>query len=221
MLPNQSRLKPLVYAFKYSRLAASYLIGHRPPPGDVWITFDDGPHPFHTVSILNTLRRHNVHATFFWIGECAERHPDIVRRAVDDGHKVGNHSYSHPFLTHLSREAIQREIMRADAVLAPYYKGTRLFRPPHGNHDETVDQVVAEAGYQTVLWNLCTRDWHRLLQPRRWVDLGSLLVRIEGSGIVLLHADLAGTADHLDEFLSAFGAWGYASCNQTRCLLAR
>jgi peptidoglycan/xylan/chitin deacetylase (PgdA/CDA1 family) len=200
MLPSRSRLKPLIYALEGAELLASYAIGCR-QPREVWITFDDGPHPGHTTRILTTLHRHAVRATFFWIGESAERHPDIVRRAVDEGHHVGNHSYSHPFLTRLNREAIRREIMRADGVLAPYYQGPKLFRPPHGDHDDTVDQVAAEAGYRTVMWNLSTRDWHRPFQPRRWVDLGSLLVRLMGPSIILMHADLTGTADHLDRFL--------------------
>jgi peptidoglycan-N-acetylglucosamine deacetylase len=209
MTPSMSRFKTLGYACNGIGLLASY-IAKQPQTHDVWITFDDGPHPIHTVSILDTLRRHSARATFFWIGEQAERHIDIVRRAVDEGHHVGNHSYSHPFLTRLHRTAIVREIMRTDEVLAPYYNGARLFRPPHGDHDEIVDQVVEEAGYQTVLWNLSTRDWHRLLQPRLWVHVGSLLVRMEGSGIVLMHADLAGTADHLDQFLSRIQRRGAA-----------
>ena len=106
------------------------------------------------MSILDALQRHKVRATFFWIGEHAERHHDIVRRTVDDGHYVGNHSYSHPFLTRLDHDAIRSEVMRADAILEPYYHGVKLFRPPHGDHDERVDQIAAEAGYQTVMWNL-------------------------------------------------------------------
>ena len=202
MLPSRSRLKPFVYAAETVKLATRYALGSR-TEHDVWITFDDGPHPIHTVRILDTLQRHKVRATFFWIGEHAERHPDIVQRAVDDGHCVGNHSYSHPFLTHLDQDAIRREVMRADEVLGPYYRGVvKLFRPPHGDHDERVDQITAAAGYQTIMWNLSTRDWHWLFQPRRWVNLGSLLVRMMGPSTVLMHADLPGTADHLDDFLT-------------------
>ena len=173
-----------------------------PRQREVWITFDDGPHPVYTTSILDTLQRHNVRATFFLVGECAERYPDIVRRAVADGHYVGNHSYSHPFLTRLDRDAIRREIMRTDEVLEPYHQSVKLFRAPHGDHDDRVDELVAEAGYQTVMWNLSTRDWHWFFRSRRWVNLGSLLVRMTGSSTVLMHAAFPGTALHLDDFLN-------------------
>ena len=153
MLPSRSRFKSLVYTYDSIGLAAKYVSQRQAQPREVWITFDDGPHPVHTVKILDTLRRHKVQATFFWIGQCAEQHPDIVRRAIDDGHYIGNHSYSHPFLTQLTRDEIRREIMRADEVLASYHQSIKLFRPPHGDHNEMVDQVVAEAGYQTILWN--------------------------------------------------------------------
>ena len=202
MLPSRSRFKSLVYTYDSIGLAAKYVSQRQAQPREVWITFDDGPHPVHTVKILDTLRRHKVQATFFWIGQCAEQHPDIVRRAIDDGHYIGNHSYSHPFLTQLTRDEIRREIMRADEVLASYHQSIKLFRPPHGDHNEMVDQVVAEAGYQTILWNLSTRDWHWLFRSGLWVTLGTLLIRVIATSTVLMHADLAGTANHLDDFLT-------------------
>jgi peptidoglycan/xylan/chitin deacetylase (PgdA/CDA1 family) len=120
---------------------------------------------------------------------------------VAEGHVIGNHSYSHPFLTRLDRPAIQREIVQTDEVLAPFYKGDKLFRPPHGAHNAVVDDVAAAAGYEMILWNLCTRDWNRPFQPQRWVKLGTFLARMTGSAVVLMHADLASTAAHLDDFL--------------------
>jgi peptidoglycan/xylan/chitin deacetylase (PgdA/CDA1 family) len=199
--PRRSRAKTLAYVFDLAGLVAKYAM--KPPEvRDVWITFDDGPHPLHTPSMLDTLKRHNVQATFFLVGNCAERRPEIVRRAVAEGHFIGNHSYSHPFLTRLDRAAIQREIMRADEVLSPFRQGAKLFRPPHGDHDAVVDEVTSAAGYQTILWNLCTRDWSRPFQPQRWVQLGMFLAHMTESSVVLMHADLAGTAAHLDDFLT-------------------
>ena len=200
--PRRSRVKALTNAFNLARLVAKYAM--KPPQTrDAWITFDDGPHPVHTPSMLDTLRRHNMRATFFWVGHCAEQHPEIVRRAVAEGHFIGNHSYSHPFLTRLNRVAIQREIVRADEVLSPFshQQGAKLFRPPHCDHDAVVDEVTAAAGYQTILWNLSTRDWNRPFQPQRWVRLGSFLAHMTESSVVLMHADLPGTAAHLDDFL--------------------
>jgi peptidoglycan-N-acetylglucosamine deacetylase len=138
MLPSRSRLKPLICALQGIGLVARYAMEFK--WREVWITFDDDFHPVHTTSIIGALRHHNVSATFFWKGQQAERHPDIACRAVDEGHRIGNHSYSHPFLTRLDRGAIRREIMRTGEVLAPYYYGPKLDRPPHGDHDDRVDK---------------------------------------------------------------------------------
>ena len=200
MLPSRSRFKFLLYACDGARLTAGYAL-RRPKNREVWITFDDGPHPIHTPKILDTLARHQIRATFFWIGQDAEQHHDIIRRATDDGHLIGNHTYSHPFLTQLDRAAIYDEIMRADEVLLPYYNGQKLFRPPHGDRNAVVDQVSVEAGYQTILWNACTRDWHPAFQPQRWVLLGNFMVCMMEQSIVLMHANLPGTAEYLNRFL--------------------
>lgn len=200
MLPSRSRLKALKYTFELTEMLARRAI-KAPQPPDIWITFDDGPHPIYTPSMLNTLLRHRIRATFFWVGQCVEMYPGIVQRAVDEGHFIGNHSYSHPHLPRLNRAGIEREIMRADEVLAPFQHGVKLFRPPHGDRDTVVDEVAKAAGYETVLWNLSTRDWSRPFQPQRWVHLGTFLARLTDKAVVLMHADLAGTAAHLDDFL--------------------
>jgi peptidoglycan-N-acetylglucosamine deacetylase len=200
MLPSRSRFKSFVYVGSTAKLIANYL-GHHELDREVWITFDDGPHPLNTPRILSALQRHDVRATFFFIGKQAEQYPEIVARAVAEGHHIGNHSYSHPFLTRLDRAAIRQEIIRADTVLAPYYQGSKLFRPPHGDYDATVHAIATEVGYQMVLWNLSTRDWNRPFQPHAWVTLGTWLTRMIPSAVILMHADLDCTADHLDEFL--------------------
>jgi peptidoglycan/xylan/chitin deacetylase (PgdA/CDA1 family) len=84
----------------------------------VWLTFDDGPHPLHTKRILDTLKQRRIPATFFMTGQSVKRYPDVVRRAVAEGHIIGNHGYTHTRLNTLDRNTIRQEIEGTADVLA-------------------------------------------------------------------------------------------------------
>jgi len=97
------------------------------------LTFDDGPHPSFTPEVLDILRRENVRATFFLCGRNIDSHPDLARRIVDDGHLIGNHTYSHPYLFFRSREEIRQELeLTQRAIERATGRTCRLFRPPYG-----------------------------------------------------------------------------------------
>src|SRR5690606_9438289 len=100
----------------------------------VWLTFDDGPHPEHTPRVLDTLKAHGVHATFFVIGRMVERNgTDLLKRARDEGHCIGNHSETHPRLTRLSEDEVRREVLRTDERIAEFLGEPKVFRPPYGD----------------------------------------------------------------------------------------
>jgi peptidoglycan/xylan/chitin deacetylase (PgdA/CDA1 family) len=203
MQPTQSYLKPLIYAWTGAGQLAKYGLGLQHEPRRIWLTFDDGPHPIYTPVILDVLKTRNVRAAFFMIGEHAQQYPDIVRRASDEGHRVANHSYSHPRLTSLSEEDVRAEIIRSDEVLRPFIGGgDKLFRPPHGATNTLVDRVVTECGYQTMLWNLSGRDWDHPRFERRWVDLTCVMIRLMGQSTVVLHDTMPGTAEHMERFIN-------------------
>jgi peptidoglycan/xylan/chitin deacetylase (PgdA/CDA1 family) len=97
------------------------------------LTFDDGPDPASTPAVLATLRRHEVRATFFLIGNRAEQYPELLRRIMEDGHEVGSHSYSHPYFNRLSAFEAIREIAVSQSVLENLTgQACPLFRPPFG-----------------------------------------------------------------------------------------
>lgn len=103
--------------------------------GKIVLTFDDGPVPGISGELLDVLKKHNVHATFFVIGENAKRHPEFIRRAVAEGHIVGNHTYTHSPMTLLSSRRLDREILESDTVInqaAGTSGPTRYFRSPFG-----------------------------------------------------------------------------------------
>lgn len=203
MEPTHSSLKLLIYSKWLISQASAYVVGHRPTQRNVWLTFDDGPHPIHTDRILDTLKAHNIRATFFMVGANVERHPDIVRRVVAEKHLIGNHSYSHPFLTALTRAEVEREIGQTENILRQYTQPGRpkLLRPPHGAFNPMVVEVAQAHGYDLKLWNAGTRDWHPWHQPHGWVWTGCLVVRLLEDSTVSMHDNLPTTAHYLDVFL--------------------
>ena len=104
----------------------------RPDRRQFALTFDDGPDPVFTPRILEILRAHKVCATFFLVGNRAEEHPDIVQRIADEGHEIGNHSYTHPRFKRLTYSAAVQEVSETARILEGLHHRGRLFRPPFG-----------------------------------------------------------------------------------------
>ena len=167
----------------------------------VWLTFDDGPNPVHTKKVLNVLAEHGVKATFFMVGRNCKLYPDTMKRVFDAGHRIANHTYTHPQLTRLSRAKIREEITKTEALIAPYLHGRKLLRPPYGAHNALVDDVAAALGYRLVLWNVDTLDWSRSYQPTRWVQHGIDQIKARSHSVVLNHDIHRSTAANVDLFI--------------------
>ncbi|MBI2386438.1 MAG: polysaccharide deacetylase family protein [Elusimicrobia bacterium] len=153
-------------------------------PGEVLLTFDDGPAAPYTGQILDILRDRGVKATFFLCGSSAERHPELVRRIRDEGHEIGNHTWSHPWLHLMGREAIAAEIDRTQDVLERI-TGTRpvWFRPPYGVRWFPLRGLLEERGMRMMLWSDRGRDGD--LDAAGIVS--TTLARLHPGAIVLLH----------------------------------
>jgi peptidoglycan/xylan/chitin deacetylase (PgdA/CDA1 family) len=125
------------------------------------ITFDDGPHPALTPTLLDLLARDKIRATFFCLGQAAERHPEILRRIISEGHEIGNHSWSHPDLTTLSDDAVRSELQRADlAIFQAAGVHPTLMRAPFGSLTQTQCQwICGEFRYKVILWSVDPHDW--------------------------------------------------------------
>jgi peptidoglycan/xylan/chitin deacetylase (PgdA/CDA1 family) len=149
------------YASRYpgSRLFGDALTAPR-RPGEIALTFDDGPNPAWTPRLLDTLAAHNVHATFFLLGGFAQAEPDLVRRVAVAGHLIGNHTWSHPDLSRTSAGKVREELQRTTAILEQITGApVRLFRPPFGARRPAVFRIARELGLLPVLWNAMTSDW--------------------------------------------------------------
>ncbi len=129
-------------------------------PGDLALTFDDGPNATWTPKLLDLLASHRLQATFFLVGERAQAEPELVRRATAAGHLIGNHSWDHPNLARRSSDVIREELRRTQNVLEQITgSAAKFFRPPYGARRPAVFHIAHEMGLKLVLWNAMTSDW--------------------------------------------------------------
>ena len=126
----------------------------------VALTFDDGPSPQWTPLILDELKKANVKATFFMLGEHVKKYPQVARRVAAEGHDIGNHTYSHRVLIYYKMVELENEIKQAENVIRQVTgKTTVFFRPPKAWLTGEEKQKIKELGYQVVLWSLNSKDW--------------------------------------------------------------
>lgn len=147
-----------------SRWPASQIFGRTliapPRPGELALTFDDGPNPACTPRLLDTLARFNVKATFFLVGRFAEKEATLARAIADAGHLVANHSWTHPHLSLIPAHRIREELTRTKALLEQITaQPVRFFRPPYGVRRPYVLRVARELGMTPIMWNAMTSDW--------------------------------------------------------------
>ena len=151
----------------------------------VALTFDDGPHPKFTIELLRILARFGAKATFFMVGKAASLNPDVVKTVAEEGHAIGNHSFTHTAFPQLSGAARRDEIRRCAEALRPY--ATALFRPPYAAENLFCHCDARMLGYQVVKWNVAVSDWED--HSSDWIADG-ILTRLAGGSIVLLHDNL-------------------------------
>ncbi|MEU9391107.1 polysaccharide deacetylase family protein [Streptomyces sp. NPDC048324] len=164
--PSAYRLQPLTGYGPPHRTAARTAVRHEPflrisgHGRTMVLTFDDGPDPRYTPHILDTLAEHDVRAMFFVCGEQADWNRDLLARMADEGHVVGNHTWSHPLLTRMTRRQIRSEMQRTSKVIEDAYGERPLwFRAPYGAWNRSVFQIEAELGMEPMAWTIDTEDW--------------------------------------------------------------
>jgi peptidoglycan/xylan/chitin deacetylase (PgdA/CDA1 family) len=129
-------------------------------PGQLALTFDDGPNPAWTPRLLDILAEHNVRATFFMVGKFAQAEPELAHRVANAGHLIGNHSWSHPDLSRSRSANVLDELTRTSDILAEIAgKPIRYFRPPFGARRPYVLKLARQLGLIPVMWNAMTTDW--------------------------------------------------------------
>lgn len=146
------------------------------------ITFDDGPHPYYTQQLLDGLKERDVKATFFVTGEHAQLHPEIIKRMYEEGHLIGNHTYSHIQLKESNREEFKEQLIKTNEILSDITgKEVQYVRPPYGTWDKKFE---TELNMFPVLWTVDPLDW---CSKNADCIVEKIVKKIEENDIILMH----------------------------------
>ncbi len=179
----------------------------------VALTFDDGPDDLYTPQVLDILRDKGVPATFFVIGNRVAEFPEMARRIVEEGHVIGNHTYSHPELTKAAGGKLLKELSSTDRELETVGLGpTRYFRPPYGAASPSLVEESANLGYRVAMWSVDSLDWRGLSKSE---VKNNVLAQVTPGSVILLHSaggpgeDLSGSVAAVPDIIDTLRAQGY------------
>lgn len=172
------------------------------------ITFDCAWGDSDIPSIMDTLKKEGIKATFFIVGQWAEKYPDTVRLIAREGHDIANHSYSHLRMGTLDRGKIKSEILKCGTVLESLSGQTiDLFRAPYGDYNSNVVTTAKSLGYYTIQWNVDSLDWRTGISKQEISD--RIYRKIKPGSIILFHNDTPHTANILPEIITNLKDKGY------------
>lgn len=173
----------------------------------VAISFDASWGAERTRKILDTLREFGIKTTFFLTGFWVEDYPEYVKLIAQEGHELGNHTYSHPHLSSLSPEQIREELLRLERMIAEVSgQKPSLFRPPFGEYNNEVLRVAGELGYKTIQWSVDSLDWQNISKDEL---IGRVTGRAHQGAIILFHNNGLYTADALPYIIEYLHKNGY------------
>ena len=162
-----------------SQIFGKTLIAPR-KPGELALTFDDGPNPAWTPHLLDVMAAHRVQGTFFMLGKFAAAEPELVRRVAAAGHLVGCHSWDHPNLARTAKAAIEEQLTRSKDELEQILgQEVRFFRPPYGARRPYALTAARDLGMTPVTWNAMTNDWAERDAEKIAERLGRKIERLE------------------------------------------
>ena len=178
----------------------------------LYLTFDAGYENGNTPAILDALKKHQVPAAFFVVGNYLETSPDLVKRMISEGHIVANHTYHHPDMSKIaSKEDFQKELTSLEEKFQEISGQAmpKYYRPPQGKYSETNLQMAKDLGYATFFWSLAYVDWNVDAQPSHEEAFSKLTGRIHPGAVVLLHNTSKTNGEILDELLTKWEEMGY------------
>lgn len=163
------------------------IAGTRTQEKVVALTFDHSWGNKFTPSILDTLKTHDIKATFFIMGPWALKYPDVAKRIAADGHEVGSHGHKHENYGDRTQEWVKSDLMKAHAEIKEATGGIEatLMRPPNGSYSKESLKTVEDLGYKSIIWNIDSLDWKN---PGRDVVIERVMKRLKPGGIILMHA---------------------------------
>jgi peptidoglycan/xylan/chitin deacetylase (PgdA/CDA1 family) len=172
------------------------------------ITFDDGPSAVLTPRLLDILKQRHIHATFFVLGQLVQEHPEIMARAIAEGHEVANHSWDHKALNKLGEGGFQHELADTSAIITKTTgRPVTLMRPPYGATNPRLNKAIEkEYGMKVILWSVDPFDWKR---PGPQVITQRILAGTQPGSIILAHDIHPGTIEAMPATFDALLAKGF------------
>ena len=176
----------MLVPFILTRILGIGVVSRGKAEKQIALTFDDGPNPKYTPQLLMLLRKHDVKATFFVLGNKAEKYPQLIQQIYDEGHQIGIHNYTHRANWIMTPREVRREQTERSAAIIERITGSRptCYRPPWGILN-LGDLFVVRRSYRIILWTVMVRDWKQSTTSERLKR--QLLSRIKPGAIVLLH----------------------------------
>ncbi|MBO5210571.1 MAG: polysaccharide deacetylase family protein [Clostridia bacterium] len=177
----------------------------------MYLTFDCGyEYKNLTANILDTLKEKQVKAAFFLTGDYVKKNHTLVKRMIDEGHIVGNHSWGHKSFPTISREKMAKEIWQLEDYLKTNFNySSQYFRFPSGEHSECALELVSSMGYKSIFWSSAYADWDTSKQPTKESAVNTVTSRYHSGAVILLHAVSQANADGLADMIDIAHQQGY------------
>jgi peptidoglycan/xylan/chitin deacetylase (PgdA/CDA1 family) len=180
-----------------------------PAPGPfIAMTYDDGPHPSNTPRLLDMLAARGIKATFYTVGRNVAAYPNIMRRMIAEGHEVANHTWTHPYLSRISDDAVRSELQRShEALVRITGTAPRTYRPPYGAITARQMQwIYSEFGYPTIRWSVDPQDWRTRSAS---MTRSRILAETRPGSIILVHDIHPSSIDAMPGTLDGLLARGF------------
>ena len=176
----------------------------------VYLTFDAGYEAGYMDKILEVLKQNNVKACFFITAHYLNTQPDLVKRMIDEGHIVGNHTVNHKSMPEIDNETIKKEIMDLHtAIYEKFGYEMKYIRPPKGEFSERTIDYTNSLGYRTVMWSVAYDDWDESKQGRENYGKSKVLDNVHNGAIILLHSNSKDNCNILNDVINEIKNMGY------------
>lgn len=187
----------------------SYYLGNTTKK-EMFLTFDEGYENGYTAQILDVLKKTGTTAAFFVTGPFVDSQPELVKRMVNEGHIVGNHTVNHPSMPDISDEEIKNELTKLDEKFESLTNSHLTFlRPPRGEFSERTLAISSDLGYKSVFWSIAYADWDVKNQKGTDYAVKQVTSQFHNGAIILLHAVSPDNANALEEIINTAKNQGY------------
>lgn len=170
------------------RLFSNYVWDLPNTQNKIYLTFDDGPTPEITEWVLEELKKHNVKATFFCIGNNIQKHPDLFQKVINEGHVIGNHTYDHMNGWKTETKTYLENISLCDKQIQKSSienLQSKIFRPPYGKIKTAQAKIVRRLGYKIIMWDVLSADFDQTITPEKCLE--NVISNVKSGSVIVFH----------------------------------